>query len=55
MGALPLLEREVLRLRYVKSLSRAEAAYVLGIPESLVKSRAQEGLKKLREHGSLAG
>lgn len=44
--------REVLRLRYVEDLSRLEIAEVLEIPESLVKSRIFEGLKKLREHAS---
>ena len=42
-------QREVLRLRYVESLSRAEIAEVLGIPESVVKSRLFEGLRRLRE------
>ncbi len=45
-------QREVLRLRYVEELSRQEIAEVLDIPESLVKSRIFEGLKKLREHAS---
>ena len=42
-------QREVLRLRYVEDLSRAEIAQVLDIPESVVKSRLFEGLQKLRE------
>jgi len=45
-------QREVLRLRYVEDLSRTEIAEVLDIPESVVKSRIFEGLKKLREHAS---
>jgi RNA polymerase sigma-70 factor, ECF subfamily len=53
VGALPVAEREVLRLRYTEGLARAEIAYVLEIPESVVKSRLFEGLKKLREHTSL--
>jgi len=44
--------REVLRLRYVEDLSRTEIAEVLDIPESVVKSRIFQGLKKLREHAS---
>ena len=47
--------REVLRLRYVEDLSRAEIAEVLELPESVVKSRLFEGLKKLREQASLFG
>lgn len=42
-------QREVLRLRYVEDLTRAEIAVVLEISESLVKSRLFEGLKRLRE------
>mgnify|MGYP001560519400 CR=1 FL=1 len=45
-------QREVLRLRYVEDLSRTEIAHVLDIPESVVKSRIFEGLRKLREHAS---
>lgn len=40
--------REVLRLRYVEGLSRTEIAEILQTPESIVKSRLFEGLKKLR-------
>jgi len=46
-------QREVLRLRYVEELSRAEIAEVLDLSESLVKSRIFEGLKRLREHAAL--
>lgn len=53
VSALPTAQREALRLRYAEELSRAEIAYVLEIPESVVKSRLFEGLKKLREHTSL--
>lgn len=53
LNALPASQREVLQLRYVEELSRAEISYVLGIRESVVKSRLFEGLKKLREHTSL--
>ena len=42
--------REVLRLRYVEDLSRPEIAEVLDIPETVVKSRIFEGLRKLRQH-----
>lgn len=44
---------EVLRLRYGEDLSRAEIAEVLELPESVVKSRLFEAVKKLREHPSL--
>jgi RNA polymerase sigma-70 factor (ECF subfamily) len=47
--SLPESQREVLRLRYVEDLTRAEIAVVLEIAESLVKSRLFEGLKRLRE------
>ena len=53
VGRLPESQREVLRLRYVEDLSRAEIAEVLDIPESLVKSRLFEGLKRLREEASV--
>jgi len=53
IGSLPLAQREALRLRYAEGLSRSEIAYVVGVPESVVKSRLFEGLKMLREHGSL--
>ena len=51
--ALPATQREALRLRYSEGLTRVEIAYVLETPESVVKSRLFEGLKKLREHTSL--
>lgn len=51
--SLPESQREVLRLRYVEELSRGEIAEVLDLPESVVKSRLFEGLKRLREHTSL--
>lgn len=53
LGALPAAQREVLCLRYAEELSRPEIAYVVDAPESVVKSRLFEGLKKLREHTSL--
>ena len=53
LGALPVAQREILRLRYAEGLSRPEIAYVLDAPEKLVKSRLFDGLKKLREHTSL--
>jgi len=53
VNALPTAYREVLRLRYAEGLSRAEIAEVLEIPESVVKSRLFQGVKKLREHTSL--
>ena len=42
-------QREALRLRYVEGLSRTEVAEVLDVPESVVKSRLFEAMKKLRE------
>ena len=53
VAALPEGAREVLRLRYIEGLSRAEVAEVLDLPESVVKSRIYEALRKLREHTSL--
>ncbi len=55
LGALPLDQSEVLRLRYTEGLSRNEIASVLEIPVKLVKSRLFQGLQKLREHKSVAG
>ena len=49
VAALPAAQQEVLRLRYVEGLSRTDIAEVLEIPESLVKSRLFEGVKKLRD------
>jgi RNA polymerase sigma-70 factor (ECF subfamily) len=53
MASLPANQREVLRLRHVDQLSRAEIAHVLDLPESVVKSRLYEGLERLRDHTSL--
>ena len=53
VAGLPDAQREVLRLRYVEELSRAEIAEILELPESVVKSRLFEAVKKLREHTSL--
>ncbi|MBU0640212.1 MAG: sigma-70 family RNA polymerase sigma factor [Planctomycetes bacterium] len=53
VGELSEGQREVLCLRYAEGLPRAEIAEVLDIPESVVKSRLFEGLKKLRTHASL--
>jgi len=53
--SLPEGHREVLRLRYVEDLSRAEIAEVLEITETLVKSRLFEGLKRLREYAADLG
>ena len=41
-------QREVLELRYGEGLSRTEIAQLIDVPESVVKSRIYEGLKKLR-------
>ena len=53
LAALPPEQREVICLRHGEEFSRAEIAYLLDIPESTVKSRLFQGLKKLREHTSL--
>jgi RNA polymerase sigma-70 factor (ECF subfamily) len=47
--SLPEELREVLRLRYVEELSRPEIAEVLGLGESVVKTRLFEGLRRLRQ------
>lgn len=41
-------QQEVLYLRYSQALSREEIATVLDLPESVVKSRLYEAVKKLR-------
>ncbi len=46
-------QSEVLRLRYVEDLSRAEIAEVLDLTEGVVKSRIFEGMRLLREYASL--
>lgn len=53
--ALPETQREILRLRYVEDLPRAEIAEVLELPEAVVKSRLFEGLKRLRAQASRLG
>lgn len=53
LGELTEAQREALWLRCAEGWSRAEIAEALGVPESVVKSRVYEGLKKLREHSSL--
>lgn len=40
--------RELLRLRYAEELTRAEIAELLGVDETLVKSRLYEAVEKLR-------
>jgi RNA polymerase sigma-70 factor (ECF subfamily) len=52
VGTLSEEQQEVLRLRYVEDLSRAEIAEVLDIPEPLVKSRLFEGIRHLRVQAS---
>jgi RNA polymerase sigma-70 factor (ECF subfamily) len=48
VAALSEEERELLRLRYFDELSRAEIAALLGLAESVVKSRLFEAIEKLR-------
>jgi RNA polymerase sigma-70 factor (ECF subfamily) len=53
VAALPVASREVLQLRYTEGLSRAEIADVVGVSESIVKSRLYEGIKRLRDEASM--
>ncbi|MCI0587793.1 MAG: sigma-70 family RNA polymerase sigma factor [Planctomycetes bacterium] len=48
LASLPEAQREALLLRYGDGLARGEIAEVLGVPESVVKSRLFEGMKRLR-------
>lgn len=48
-------QREVLRLRYGQDLTRTDIAEILELPESVVKSRLFEGLKKLRDEADRLG
>lgn len=50
---LPQAQAEVLMLRYFENLPRKEIGAVLDLPESVVKSRLYEGMKKL--YGFLEG
>lgn len=52
LKALPLQQQEVIRLRYTEGLSRAEIGRVLGVTESVVKSRIFEGLEALRRQAA---
>jgi len=54
LASLPLHQQEVIRLRYIEGLSRAEIARVLEIEESVVKSRIYEGLEVLRRQAARA-
>ncbi len=51
---LSLDDRELLRLRYAEELSRREISEILELPESTVKSRLFQSLKKLRGDPGLA-
>jgi RNA polymerase sigma factor (sigma-70 family) len=48
VGRLPLLEREVVSLFYLRELSLAEVAEVLGVPVGTVKSRLFRARQSLR-------
>jgi RNA polymerase sigma factor (sigma-70 family) len=48
LGRLPLLEREAVSLFYLRELSLAEVAEVLGVPEGTVKSRLFRARRSLR-------
>ena len=48
--SLPEDQREMLRLRYVEGLSRAEIAEVLEVGESTVKARLFDAMQVLRRH-----
>ena len=49
IAALSAEQQEVLRLRYAEGLPRKEVAEVLGLPESVVKSRLFEAVKRLHQ------
>jgi RNA polymerase sigma factor (sigma-70 family) len=49
LDRMPLIEREMLVLFYLRELSLAEISSVLGIPEGTVKSRLFRSRKRLRE------
>jgi RNA polymerase sigma-70 factor (sigma-E family) len=51
LRALPILQREVLVLRYFEELSEAEIAVQLAVAPGTVKSRAARGLALLRQAG----
>ncbi len=48
LASLPEAQREALLLRYGDGLARGEIAEVLGVQESVVKSRLFEGMERLR-------
>lgn len=54
-AALSSEQQEVLQLRYAQDLSRIEIAQILDVPESVVKSRLFEGIKKLRDEAERLG
>jgi RNA polymerase sigma-70 factor, ECF subfamily len=47
LAALPLPDREVLRLRYLEDLTQTEVAHRLGIPEGTAKVRLHRARKRL--------
>ena len=49
MNHIPLLQREVILLRYIHGLSLEEISQVLQVPVGTVKSRLSLGLKRLKE------
>ena len=52
LKSLPMHQQEVIHLRYAEGLSRPEIAEVLGLAESVVKSRIFEGLEVLRRQAA---
>lgn len=50
LARLPLVEREVLTLFYLRELSLEEVARTLGVPPGTVKSRLHRARRMLRDH-----
>lgn len=50
LGDLPVREREALRLRYIRGRKTREAAQIMGIEESTVRSLVRKGKDRIRKH-----